>query len=264
MAISVCKHLLVGFLTSLKRSHFLSFSVVSVCIVFLCIGLGFWQLQRLEWKTKLLHSVSDTNATSYTEFSKQETWQEFSKVLVTGTYLHDLDIRLEPRMRKHQLGAHLFSPLLTADGKIVYILRGWVGKASKAVSNVTTGTVYGVVFAPKKPGWFVPGNNIQAGEWHTINFDDIYNFVLLEKPDLVKNVAPFYVIEQQQLFQPNSPIPLEIKLNIRNDHLQYAITWFMLALCVLLMYARYAWKYIPVAFQTVGSSKIHSRSSCTH
>ena len=95
-----------------KKSSFLTFSLFSFCVIGLCMGLGVWQLQRLEWKNKLLQSVANTDPTSYSLLAADSSIEEFSKVVVTGNYLPNLEIRLEPRMHERKLGAHLLTPLL--------------------------------------------------------------------------------------------------------------------------------------------------------
>ncbi|MEN8236810.1 MAG: SURF1 family protein [Pseudomonadota bacterium] len=229
--------------------RFASFSIFSICIINLCIGLGVWQLQRLEWKTKLLESLSDTKPSSYTKFPQNQTqvWQEFSKVIMIGTYLPDLEIRLQPRVRQGKVGAHLLSALLTSSGQLVYVLRGWIPLNYVAVPFKGSSQVFGIInFAPK-PRWFIPKNNIHSGAWHTIDFEDIQAFLAWKNPELMDQVAPFYILEQPQQRQQSAPIPLGIKRNIKNDHLQYAITWFMLALCILLIYLCCAWKHVKNA-----------------
>ena len=191
-----------------KRLSFLTFSLFSICIIALCMGLGFWQLQRLEWKTKLLQSVADTTASSYQAFAPDQIWPEFSKVSITGRYVHDLAIRLHPRMLHGKVGSQLLSPLLTTSGQLVYVLRGWVPRGYITVSSNSLSQVFGVIITPRRPRWFVPKNDVQAGEWHTINFQDIHSLVSDKKSEFASNVAPFYVLEQPQLYLRSPHVPL--------------------------------------------------------
>lgn len=234
-------------MSSVKNFRFLSFSLFSVCVIGLCVGLGVWQLQRLEWKSKLLQSVVDTNPESYATFSQNQVLPEFAKVVMTGSFIPELEIRLQPRVRRGKVGAHLLSPLLTPSGQLVYVLRGWVPRDYAAASSNSSSQVFGIINFASKPRWFVPKNNVKSGEWHTIHFEDIKALLARKNPQLTDQLAPFYVLEQPQYSQQTLPIPLAIKDNIRNDHLQYAITWFMLAFCILLVYLRFAWKYLKNA-----------------
>jgi cytochrome oxidase assembly protein ShyY1 len=55
-------------------------------------------------------------------------------------------------------------------------------------------------------------------------------------------VAPFYIEQEAPVPPGGLPHPSALKVQLRNDHLQYAITWYGLATVLVVMFAIWAWR----------------------
>ncbi len=222
------------------RKRLVFFCLFSLASIGLCVGLGLWQLQRLEWKQQLLHSLSETTPRSYGDLPQGDTIKEFAKLKVVGVYRDDLAIKITPRVLLGQKGAHLLIPMILSNGHALLIHRGWIpdNMSVHSQSNVET-LVLGIACYPKGTGWFVPKNQPDQDQWHTIDMAQIKDHYAKLAPELAVQLLPFYLLEQSEFIERRLPQPLPIKDNIRNDHLQYAITWFLLAFALLLLLVQY-------------------------
>lgn len=215
------------------------------------LSLGVWQLERKAWKEDLLRQIEARAHGEPGEVAAERDWpgwraaeDEFRRVHLEGDFQADRLIALnglaELRPRQATQGFYLFVPLKRADGSLVMINRGFVPaplrdatlaalRAAPARASVT-----GLVRAPETRGWFMP-ENIPAGEhWWVRNLDDMARARGLER------LAPFYVDADSTPNPDGWPRGGQTQLALRNDHLQYALTWFGLAAALVVVFAVFA------------------------
>jgi len=140
------------------------------------------------------------------------------------------------------VGWHVITPIETADGDMVLIDRGFVpdelkdptSRALGQVENVVT--VTGIVRSPETQGLFIPDNEPTADRWF---WRDLQAMAISAFPGGIIQVAPFFVEADKSSVPGGWPEGGQTRLEIPNNHLQYAITWFLLAACLLVIYAVY-------------------------
>jgi surfeit locus 1 family protein len=216
------------------------------------IGLGTWQLERLSWKENLLTQIR-TRAyappgailprTEWTHWRAAD--DEFRHVQVSGTFLNADEVLVHGiapgTAGTPLLGYYLFTPLRLSEGGVVMINRGFVPEnlrdpASRR-ANMPEGevTVTGLVRAPEPKTWFVPANRPADKEWFTRD-----PAAMAAAKGLT--VAPFYVAADRDPDPAAWPRGGQTPLELPNNHLQYAVTWYGIALTLVGVFGAFVWR----------------------
>lgn len=216
------------------------------------VALGTWQLRRLAWKTDLTHRIEQRAAAEPGRIVPEAGWRawnaetdEFRRVRVEGTFLHDRETLVHGLRPEGQgpilQGFYVFTPLRLADGAKVFVNRGFVPTELKAPARRAEGqvtgptTVTGLVRAPEKRGAFVPANDPGKDAWFVRDPADMTTARGLSR------VAPFYVEADGTPNPGGWPRGGRAGIELPNNHLQYALTWFGLALTLVGVFAAFAW-----------------------
>ncbi|MEQ8442516.1 MAG: SURF1 family protein [Alphaproteobacteria bacterium] len=212
------------------------------------IALGTWQLQRLEWKETLierLHSRAEAPAESLPPGDLDIDEWEFRRIAMTGHFLHEAEMHLLNRSLNGNPGLHVITPFRRTDvpgAPVVLVNRGWVPFQLKDPADreegLTVGevTVEGIVrfqrpitglqrvFLPENE----PGNNV----WYSIDEAEMQTQAGVE-------LTNYYVVDGNMDVPGTYPLGRQWTLDIRNNHLEYAITWYALAVALLVIYVLY-------------------------
>ena len=207
------------------------------------VGLGVWQLERLSWKNELLADIqarlSDDAVTLSDLGAAAVTSWNYRRVRATGKLLHEQSVILLARTYKKQAGAHILTPLVLDDQRVILVDRGWVpqGYELPNVSAEYPVSIEGIIRAPQNPGWFTPDNDPASGQWYWIDLVTL---------SLEAGVAFSPVIIEAGLGLDPSALPIggQTRINLPNDHLQYAMTWFGLAIVLLVSFVIYYRRYL--------------------
>ena len=207
------------------------------------VGLGVWQLERLSWKNELLADIqarlSDDAVTLSDLGAAAVTSWNYRRVRATGKLLHEQSVTLLARTYKKQAGAHILTPLVLDDQRVILVDRGWVpqGYELPNVSAEYPVTIEGIIRTPQNPGWFTPDNNPASGQWYWIDLATL---------SLETGVGLSPVIIEAGLGPDPSALPIggQTYINFPNDHLQYALTWFGLATVLLVSFIVYYRRYL--------------------
>jgi len=132
------------------------------------------------------------------------------------------------------------TPFQTVAGKLVLVNRGWVSEAYRKpesrLFSVTDEQVSlrAVLRLPQKKGYFVPENDPANGFWFTLKPDEMASFLKLDEA-----VTTYYadVVRTSEVL--TLPIAAETRIEVRNTHLNYALTWFGVALSLIGVYIAY-------------------------
>ena len=211
-----------------KLTKFLIFNSLAIIIL---LSLGTWQLERLRWKSDLLESMKENISlppvvvnSSIISNIKNYNYRRFK---LDGYFLYDKNITIYSKVVGGKVGRHLITPFKTKFGYIL-INRGFVPEnykieASEIKQDKNT-SINGIVKFQQKINYFTPSNSTIKNQWYYINIEEISTYFKLD-------LNNFYIIEENN---PNERYPLgsQYNINIPNDHLQYAITWFSLALAL--------------------------------
>ncbi|MFN0043794.1 MAG: SURF1 family protein [Alphaproteobacteria bacterium] len=202
--------------------------LVALAGIVVLIGLGTWQMQRHEWKTALIAEIDQRRVAPALESlpATVEPTLEFRQVALVGRFLHDKEMRLISRSRGGVVGLELVTPLALADGTTVLVNRGWVpgslADAAKRPDTLVSGEVQvrGAVRLGERLGWATPENRPAEGLWFSVDLAAMAS-------DSGISALPYIVVIEGaglELPRPRQPGALP-----KNDHLQYALTWYALA-----------------------------------
>lgn len=227
--------------------------LVTVAFVILC-GLGVWQLQRLAWKTDLIATVESRTGLAPIAAPGPPEWPgidydtvDYLPVTLVGAYRNDLEAHVyatlsQPAGPVGGQGYFVMTPFQTADGWWVIVNRGFVPTERKDPATRMEGQieglteVVGLLRQPQGRNAFTPADDIEANIWFTR--DPVAIAAASGLPATL--AAPYYVDAR---FDPNLPGGLpqggETVVSFPNNHLQYVITWFGLAIALLAVF--FAW-----------------------
>jgi surfeit locus 1 family protein len=217
----------------MRRKSFAGPTIFTILGVALLLGLGTWQVQRLHWKTQLIAERASGVAAAPVPLpssAAEAASLEYHHVTVRGhflprtIYMHALSLDGAP-------GYHVIAPLALDRGTTVLIDRGFVPEDQKGVATpegevAVTGLLR---LANGKPSWFTPDNDAARGEWFYVDL------AAMAKAGRVAGVLPFYV-DADRAPGGGYPIGGQTPLELPNHHLQYAITWYALAACLVIVY----------------------------
>lgn len=203
------------------------------------VGMGLWQLDRLQWKTQLLKTMHERqelptldrippNTTDYTTL-------DFRRANLTGLIDQQKMIFLGPRTFNGQAGYHYLSPMTLADGRVVLVNEGFIPAeyAKKAFPSPQVQSLSGTLRLPPLPGPFTPVN---PPVYDHINGDKYFWLDMRAIGDAIGTTHLLPVVFELDKIGSDYPIGGQTQLDLPNDHLQYAITWFALAIILLVIY----------------------------
>jgi cytochrome oxidase assembly protein ShyY1 len=231
-----------------RRRGTLGFAIVTLAMVVTCLGLGIWQLQRRVEKHALIAALNERLAAAPEALPAQAQWNaltpakdEFRRVSFTATYARLPDVMVYSsgsavRDDVSGPGTWAFLPAQT-DGAIVAINTGFVqntmqdrAQQDRAAGRLVTGApakLTGYLRFPEAAGTLTPSENIDKRLWFTR--DHLAMARALGWGEGGKTIAPFYIDLESPVPESGIPKPGPLKVHLKDDHMQYAITWFGLA-----------------------------------
>ncbi len=225
----------------MKFRPFLWLTILTMSAFSVLIGLGSWQLQRLQWKNDLISSFelrSTAPAIDVPIANADLDELEFHSLALYGVFQHEKEIFLTGRTYEGNAGFHVVTPLILDDGRVILINRGWVSEdyrdpSKRAFSQVDGRvSVAGILRRPGVKGYFVPENDPQNGFWFTLIPRQINQYLALG--DVA--IDQFYADALRTSDIVTLPIAAKTKLNLRNAHLSYAMTWYGIAVALIGVY----------------------------
>nr|WP_210289853.1 SURF1 family protein [Rhizobium sp. BK196] len=226
------------------------FTGAAVLIAFaILISLGTWQVERLHWKEGLLADIAERRASAPVPLADIETMAaqggdiEYRAVTATGRYINNKERHFFATWHG-QTGYYIYTPLQLANGRYLFVNRGFVPYENKEpemrMQGQLTGqqTVTGLARAklPGKPSSLVPDNDVAKNIFYWKDLDVMASSVDLNKADVV----PFFVDADSTPNPAGFPIGGVTQVDLPNDHLQYAFTWYGLA-AVLVVVVAISW-----------------------
>jgi surfeit locus 1 family protein len=222
-------------------------TVVAAGAFLVLLGLGTWQLDRLAWKEGLI--AQRQGAMAAPAIPLPETFPdpkalEYRRVWVEGRFRHDRELYLTSRFYRDKPGYQVITPLVLADGATVLVNRGFVPLAAKdpatRPAGQVTGTVRveGVVRLSAAPGWFTPDNEPAGNLWF---YPDVAQMAAAAG---LAGVRPVFVEAGPAPNPGGLPIGGQTQVDLPNDHLQYAITWYSLAAALAVIYGLFCRRHL--------------------
>ena len=211
----------------------------------LLIGLGVWQIHKLDRKTELLARIEAAMAAEPAvlpaTISDPADW-DYRRVRVEGVFLHEHEFHLTGRRYRDQVGLQVVTPLRRTDvaaGQVILVNRGWVpldrSDRTTRPDGLYAGTVTVSAIARRPPerGWMQPDNEPGANIWFWV-----------DPPAMAATAGvastPALILEADVGADASVlPIGGQTRLDIPNNHLQYVVTWFAFAATLAVIYLVY-------------------------
>lgn len=197
--------------------------VFTLFLILVFIGLGTWQLQRKIEKEALLHSLATAWVGEVRNVDGLESPALMKPTFAEGHYVPGKTIFLQARTHKGKSGVYVLGVFQTLKGQFLLVQRGWSPK-EQAVIPAGNIRIEGIVRTPSRPTYFQP-----------LNKPPVYFWIDLEmlSQELHVQLLPYYLVAKESndpMVLPTDAFPLP-----RNNHLEYAITWYSLAFALLVM-----------------------------
>ena len=207
--------------------HKFLFSVFVIFFILVFVALGSWQIIRLNWKNNLIFEIENSLKNPPVKLTNSNV-ENYLKIKTSGSidlgkqiYLYSLNDVGTP-------GFEVINPISIND--INYLInRGWIPfekKDSQEINFFDEKNIIGTLKLQGRKNIFKPDNDIEENYWFSLNREDILKFTGKEFSK--------YIIYLDGNYQ--FPKPKKITTNISNNHKKYAITWFSLAISILLLY----------------------------
>ena len=205
----------------------LLFSVFVYFIILTLLSLGFWQIYRLNWKLELIEQIENSLKNDPVELSNIDK-KNYLRIKTSGDIDFDKQIYLYNLNDAGKPGFEVVNPIKIGDEN--YLMnRGWIPFEKKdlpEINLVDQNKIVGTLMLQTKPSTFKPENDIEKNYWFTLNREDISKFTGRNFSEYVIYLNGDYKI----------PKPRVITAKISNNHKKYAITWFSMAISILLIY----------------------------
>ena len=219
-------------------------TAITIPAVLFMAALCVWQVQRMYQKDAMIaerQERSTAAAIPLPPMGADIGAAEFRRVALNGRFDHGREFYLAARSQNGNVGYWIVTPFVLADGGgAVLVNRGWVPNEKKLPEARTEGQIAGnvafdgILRRPQQQSWFQPPNEPKGNMWFYLNpaemaaasglpvRQDLYL-------DAVKTDVP-----------GGFPLGGQTRINLPNDHLQYAITWGVLALALIVVYVVYS------------------------
>ena len=203
------------------------FSVFVYFIILTLLSLGFWQIYRLKWKLELIEQIENSLINEPVELSNIEK-RNYLRIKTSGDIDFDKQIYLYNLNDAGKPGFEVINPIKIGNENYL-VNRGWIPFEKKdlpEINLVDQNQIVGTLMLQTKPSTFKPENDIEKNYWFTLDREDILKFTGRNFSEYVIYLNGDYKI----------PKPRVITAKISNNHKKYAITWFSMAISILLIY----------------------------
>jgi cytochrome oxidase assembly protein ShyY1 len=239
-----------------RRPAVAGFAIFTALMVLVFTGLGIWQLQRRTEKHALIAMLNERLAAAPEPLPAPSQWNaltpgrdEFRRIAFSATYapLPDAMVYSAGSAVRDDVsgpGTWAFLPAQLADGNTIVVNTGFVqntmqdrAQQDRAVRRLITGDpvqLTGYIRFPESAGALTPSESVAKRLWFTR--DHLAMSRVLGWVESGKAVAPFYVDLETPAPESGIPKPGPLSVHLKDDHLQYAITWFTLAFAVVIAF----------------------------
>ena len=191
------------------------------------LSLGFWQLYRLSWKLDLINQIENSLKIDPVELQNVEK-KNYLRIKTSGQIDFEKQIYLYNLNETGKPGFEVINPIKVGNEDYL-INRGWISfdqKNKPEINVVDQKNIIGTLMLQSKSSSFKPKNEVDKNYWFTLDREDILKFT-------GKNFSK-YIIYLNGNYK--NPRPRVITAKISNNHKKYAITWFSMAISILLIY----------------------------
>jgi surfeit locus 1 family protein len=208
------------------------------------VALGTWQVHRRAWKHDLIARVDARVHAPPVDAPGRGQWpqvslesDEYRSVKLAGVFMPDKSVRVRASTELG-LGSWLMTPFRRDNGEVVLVNRGFVtpswcgGKATCPTGPAGHTTVTGLLRITEPKGAFLQKNEPATGRWFS------RDVAAMAQAAGIDNAAPYFV-DADAASAPgrgdgsDAPVGGLTVVSFPDNHLQYALTWYALALLTL-------------------------------
>jgi surfeit locus 1 family protein len=211
-----------------------SLDIFFIFFIFTILSLGTWQVYRLYLKNNLISNLQNNLKTSSINFNV-DIDKEYTKVLFKKK---DLNTKIFLyHLNKGEIGFKVIVPYEINSSLLVLVDKGWIRKDK---INLIKNTLFnddiieGYTKKIREKNLFTPNNNIKEDFLYSVEIDNL-------KKSLNKNIYPLLIIQTSKTNK--NIISNDFEVRLPNNHLQYAITWYGLAIFTIIFYLYYRKKF---------------------
>ncbi|MEO0961814.1 MAG: SURF1 family protein [Pseudomonadota bacterium] len=215
-------------------------TVFAVPALVILILLGNWQMDRLAWKEDLLTQIEQGMTADPMPLPASDTWasidpaiQRYRSASATGVFDHANEAHAYISSLSGEPGYHVITPLELSQGGWLLVDRGFVPISKKEAGTRSVGqvdgevTVQGVLVVPDDANAFTPEPDLDKNVWYHRPIDR-----LADKA----GISPVFPMLMDAGPAPNPgglPVGGQTRLELKNPHLGYALTWYGLAVTLI-------------------------------
>jgi len=221
-------------------------TVATLLALAVLVGLGTWQLQRLAWKEDLIARAQAQLAAPAVPLPTDNLASlDYRRVVATGSYLHDAAFAFGFLAEDGRPGGRLITPLRLVDGRVILVDRGWmpedllppnVPKGLRPESMVTLEGI-GRWRGDGTRAWMAPADTPDQRRWYGWNIPSIQAAV-------GSPIVPVELILERSEGPAGLPKAEPVSIDFPNDHLNYALTWYGLAVVLLAVYIMFSFTQV--------------------
>ena len=211
-----------------------SLDIFFIFFIFIVLSLGTWQVFRLYSKSKLISDLENNLKRSSIDFNVAID-KEYVKVLLKKKDLKSKIFLYQ--LNKGEIGFKVIIPYEVNSSLLVLVDKGWIRKDKiNSIKNslLNDDIIEGYTKKIREKKLFTPKNNIKEDFLYSVEIDNL-------KKSLNKNIYPLLIIQTSKT--KKDIIPNDYHVGLSNNHLQYAITWYGLALFTIIFFLYYRRKF---------------------
>jgi surfeit locus 1 family protein len=202
--------------------------------LFIVLSLGTWQVFRLNSKSQLISDLENNLKRNSIDFNV-DIDKEYTKVLLKKKNLKSKIFLYH--LNKGEIGFKVIVPYEVNSSLLVLVDKGWIRKDKiNSIKNslLNDDMIEGYTKKIREKKLFTPKNNIKEDFLYSVEIDNL-------KKSLNKNIYPLLIIQTSKT--KKDIIPNDYRVSLSNNHLQYAITWYGLALFTIIFFLYYRKKF---------------------
>ena len=211
-----------------------SLDILFIFFIFIVLSLGTWQVFRLNSKSQLISDLENNLKRNSIDFNV-DIDKEYTKVILKKKNLKSKIFLYH--LNKGEIGFKVIVPYEVNSSLLVLVDKGWIRKDKiNSIKNslLNDDIIEGYTKKIREKKLFTPKNNIKEDFLYSVEIDNL-------KKSLNKNIYPLLIIQTSKT--KKDIIPNDYHVGLSNNHLQYAITWYGLALFTIIFFLYYRRKF---------------------
>ena len=214
-------------------------SGLTLIALMILVGLGTWQARKIGPKSELISKIESGlggESIPLPVHLDAPASEEYKRFTYKGRVLDAEPAKVFAPNTKGKSGYHLYLPVKHQFGRWVMINWGWVPFNNKELPGLKQGEIVeisGVLLTNPQAGSFTPENQPEKNEWYLADISQLFDHFKLDE------FYHFRIVADHQTALGELPIGGQVRVDIPNDHFEYMLTWYGLALGLLGVYVAF-------------------------